>query len=241
MYTVNTEGDYMNILVMNGSPKGENGDTFKMTKAFLDGIKESFSKEEELSIEVVNTLKQAIKPCLGCYGCWFKTPGKCVQNDGMAEILAKIAKADLIIWSTPIYCYSFPANLKSVIDRMLPFSSPTQYTDSEGRTHHPGREKPRAAHMLITGSGFPDIKGNFDGLIFQFQRMFSTNAQMLICSESPLFSIKEAAPLTEPRLELFKQAGVQFVKNGRIGDEVIEAIKVPMLDPDEYRKSAGKQ
>jgi multimeric flavodoxin WrbA len=28
----------MNILILNGSPKGENSNTFKLTQAFIDGI-----------------------------------------------------------------------------------------------------------------------------------------------------------------------------------------------------------
>ena len=44
----------MNILVINGSPKGERSDTLKITKAFLEGIGET--------AEIVDTMKVDVKP-----------------------------------------------------------------------------------------------------------------------------------------------------------------------------------
>ena len=65
----------MKILVINGSPKGERSDTMKVTRAFLEGMGETY--------DYIDTMRVNVKPCLGCYACWFQTPGKCVQNDDM--------------------------------------------------------------------------------------------------------------------------------------------------------------
>jgi len=122
----------MNIVVINGSPKGENSDTMKLTRAFLDGMVET--------AEIVDTMKLDIRPCKGGYSCWFKTSGKCCQKDDVAAILEKLQTADLVIWSTPLYCYSVPSNCKALMDRTISLSCPTMYVADEGKTHHPGTE-----------------------------------------------------------------------------------------------------
>ena len=62
----------MKILVINGSPKGERSDTMHVTRAFIEGMGETY--------DVIDSMHVDVKPCLGCYACWTKTPGECVQN-----------------------------------------------------------------------------------------------------------------------------------------------------------------
>ena len=45
-----------------------------------------------------------IRNCIGCFGCWIKTPGKCVLNDdyqNLGELLSKCNK--LVIVSQCFY------------------------------------------------------------------------------------------------------------------------------------------
>ncbi len=217
----------MKIIVINGSPKGEKSDCLKMTKAFLNGMNEK--------AEIIDTMKPLIKPCLGCYSCWTATPGKCVQKDGMEEILAKISEADLVIWSTPLYSYSFPSNCKAIIDRLLPLSSQKQNTDENGNTHHPTRKEHNATHILISGCGFPDREGNYDALIFQFKRMFGKDATMILCPESPMFSVPIAEPVTKPYLSLVEKAGKEFAQNWKISPDLQKELDKLMIPADAYR------
>ena len=57
----------MNILVINGSPKGAASNTYRLTSAFLDGMRQGIQdiQTKELSVSRMN-----IKPCLGCFSCW---------------------------------------------------------------------------------------------------------------------------------------------------------------------------
>ncbi len=68
----------MKILVINGSPKGSASNTYKLTRAFLEGM-ELGAQEKDLNgqvqVEEIWVNRMNIKPCLGCFSCWNKTPG----------------------------------------------------------------------------------------------------------------------------------------------------------------------
>lgn len=100
----------MNILAINGSPKGERSNTWRLTSAFLDGItvQEESAYEQTPAIETLNVSKLDIKPCLGCFSCWSKTPGTCCIHDDMRAVIEKILWADIIIWSFPLYYFGLP-------------------------------------------------------------------------------------------------------------------------------------
>lgn len=226
----------MKILIINGSPRGESSDTMKLTRAFLEGFGTDEADFEDRSIDVVDTLEAGIRPCLGCYRCWRDTPGICCQDDAMAGILGKIRDADLVVFSTPLYCYSVPSNLKALLDRLLPLSCPSMYVDGQGRTHHPAEERAKTRYVLISGCGFPEREGNYDALIFQFQRMFGLEIPMILCTEVPLLGIEEALPVAGPRIEAARRAGREYARDGRISDGTQAELDAPMLPPDYYRK-----
>ncbi|GAG64044.1 unnamed protein product, partial [marine sediment metagenome] len=69
-----------------------------MVKEFSKGVKEAGGV-----IENIFLIKKEIKPCLGCFDCWFKTPGKCIIEDDMDELLSKFLSSDIVVFATPIY------------------------------------------------------------------------------------------------------------------------------------------
>ena len=222
----------MKILVINGSPKSENSDTMKVTKAFLQGMGET--------AEIINTAKVNVKHCLGCLACWQKTRGVCVQKDDMAAILEKYKAADLIIWSTPLYFFSVPSNCKAVIDRLLPLDTLAMVVDDEGRTEHVGRVKLQTKHILIAGCGFPDREGNFDGLIFMFKRGFG-NIPMILCREAPLLGDEPRRDVADKYLTMATQAGAEYQATGIISAATQAALDAPMMPPDQYRQGANEE
>lgn len=79
----------MKLLILNGSPKSGRSNTMNITRAFIDG----FPKGTE--VEQIDLYKKEIKPCLGCFSCWSKTPGECIIKDDMQEIYEKIKASDI--------------------------------------------------------------------------------------------------------------------------------------------------
>ncbi len=217
----------MKILVINGSPRGEQSVTMSITRAFIEGMGETY--------ETIDTMRVNVKPCLGCYACWRITPGKCVQQDDMAGILDRIFESELVIWSTPLYCYSVPSNVKALYDRLIPLGTMEQHVDEEGGTYHPGRQEIRTQIMLICGCGFPNRENNCEAMDFQFNRMFSPTCPRIYCVESPLLGIPEAKPVADQYLKYACRAGAEFKATGKISAETQALLDAPMIPPDVYR------
>ena len=41
-----------------------------------------------------------LHPCLGCFKCWLKTPGRCIINDSYTEMPKYIKQTDKVIYIT---------------------------------------------------------------------------------------------------------------------------------------------
>ena len=216
----------MKILIINGSPYKENSTTLKITRAFMEGLNET--------AEIVHTIDLDINPCRACYACWVKTNGKCVQNDEAIAVLNKIREADLVIWSIPLYCYSAPSHCKALMDRTVCFNSAEMYLGDDECTHHYGYEDGSKKTVLISSGGLPDVKGNFDGLVFQLKRMFGENTATILCAEAGLFLSPETEPLTLPYLEAAKKAGTEYKATGLISKDTQMILDVPMIPTDMY-------
>lgn len=220
------------VLLVNGSPKGARSDTLKLACAFLEGMGERGAEIEASALDIA--------PCRGCFSCW-RDEGRCVQPDDMARILERVVAAELIVWSTPLYCYGVPSACKAILDRLLPLSSPAMRLDERGRTHHRARDgrAARTRHVLVAGCGFPERAGNFDSLEFQFRRMFGDDTALVLCTEAPLLSEPEAEPATLPYLAAVRAAGAEYRETGRISETVQRVLDAPMLDPNVYRALAS--
>ena len=83
----------MNILLINGSPKGKKSNTLQLSMEFCEGIRAN----SNVNIEILELYKLSIKDCKGCFVCWKDTPGKCCIQDDMEDILEKIKSADILI------------------------------------------------------------------------------------------------------------------------------------------------
>ena len=85
-----------------------------------------------------------IRNCIGCFGCWVKTPGICVLKDGydrMGELLSQCD--EWIIISKCLYG-SYSPFVRNVLDRCLPYLLP-YFVLINGETHHQNRYEHTAA------------------------------------------------------------------------------------------------
>ena len=76
------------------------------------------AKDAGNDVEFLTLRGKDIKFCIGCLAC--QKTGKCVQKDDMAEMIAKVQNADVLIFATPIYYYEMSGQLKTFLDRCNP-------------------------------------------------------------------------------------------------------------------------
>ena len=102
------------IVVITGSPR-RNGNSFAMTDAFI--------KAAEAKGHSVTRFDAALKKVGGCHDCktCFKTGKACSFDDDFNLIAPSILEADAVVFTTPVYWYTFPAQIKGVIDRLFSF------------------------------------------------------------------------------------------------------------------------
>ncbi len=209
----------MKILVINGSPKGIKSNTIKLTKAFLAGMKEG-ARAGDIAFDVdelqVNRLD--IRPCLGCFSCWSKTPGSCCIRDDMQEVIQKLLWADVTIWSFPLYYYTVPGTLKNLIDRQLPMVLPFM-TDDETQTgsgSHPSRyDMSGKRTVVISTCGFYTAERNYDGVYSLFDHICGKdNYTTLFCGQGELFRVPELTKRTDEYLGYVREAGKEYATGG---------------------------
>ena len=219
----------MKILVFNGSPKKEESDTLHITRAFLEGMKQTEPQE----VSMIHVIDQHIEFCSGCLSC-MRNGGVCRHNDDMRFILEQILAGDLLLFSFPLYCYGMPAMLKNLIDRTLPLSSMAMQKVGDRYEHVGQADFSHLKYLMICGCGFSNSTHNFEPAVAQFKLMFPSSHTIITVPESPMFNVPEAAAVTVPRLELVKTAGKQYAECGEINAELLAEICSPMIPEEVY-------
>lgn len=99
------------IVVITGSPR-KGGNSFAMTDAFI-----SAAESRGHTVKRFDAAMMKIGGCHACETC-FSTGKACSFDDDFNLIAPEILDADVIVFSTPVYWYSIPSQIKGVIDRI---------------------------------------------------------------------------------------------------------------------------
>ncbi len=104
------------ILILKGSPR-EKGNSATLADRLAAGAVEAGAQVESIYLHSLD-----IRPCDACDLC--KEPGSgCVIEDDMQPLYPKLAGADAIVLASPIYWFTFSAQLKLCMDRWYAFQS----------------------------------------------------------------------------------------------------------------------
>jgi multimeric flavodoxin WrbA len=123
----------MKALVLNGS-ENEKSAVNTVSDYLVD-----FLRINGNEVNVMLLRDEKIASCLGCFGCWLKTPGECIINDAGRELPRKVIQSDLVFLLTPVTFGMYSHELKKAMDRfpcplLLPF-----FANINGEIHHAKR------------------------------------------------------------------------------------------------------
>ncbi len=76
-----------------------------------------------------------VKDCVGCFGCWVRSPGECVIKDRCSVIPGLISKSDELIIISPIVYGGYSVKIKAVLDRSIGYVLP-YFRMIDGEMHH---------------------------------------------------------------------------------------------------------
>jgi multimeric flavodoxin WrbA len=98
------------ILVLEGSPRKGN------TSVVTDWVLAGMSKGNKVTR--VRLCDLNIQPCQECFTCTdSKKAAGCAQADDMVELYDKMIDADLVLWTSPIFCWNVTGQTKMALDR----------------------------------------------------------------------------------------------------------------------------
>lgn len=218
------------VLAFNSSPRKEKGFTAMVLERFMAGAASAGAETE-----TVYLAEKKIADCLGCTWCWFKTPGICRHKDDVPALHAKMLRADVLVYATPLYICTMSAIMKRFLDRILPLAEPYQeYHDGACRHPHQNKREREKRIVLLSTCGFPGLR-NFDPLVFTFERIAEVGDGSLHASilfPSSVLLARDPCPAAE-QLEYVYRAGQEAVGEG-IREETVEGYSRPFVDPQEY-------
>lgn len=141
-----------NVLIITGSPR-MNGNSEMLASSFAKG---AASKGHLVTKFRAATKK--INGCKACNACWTKGRA-CAFLDGFSELEPLLEQADVLVLSTPLYWFSYSAQIKAAIDRMNAY-------DSE-RTIRPLH----ITESALLACGACEDRDIFDGVVSSYQLM----------------------------------------------------------------------
>lgn len=81
-----------------------------------------------------------IHHCIGCFGCWIKTPGSCVIRDKYGDMGEYLSKSEEVIIISKCCYGGFSPFVKNILDRSISYMHP-DFVIKNGEMHHKRRYK----------------------------------------------------------------------------------------------------
>ena len=191
----------MNITILNGNPQ--------LTP--FDDYLANLARQLQAAGHIVTQLNlrdMTLRYCIGCWGCWVKTPGQCISQDASIEIDKAVIHSDFTLWAAPLKMGFPSALLKMAIDKHLPLIHPYMEV-AHHEAHHQKRYKryPRVG-MLVekeTDTDETDLRILTD-IFARTALNFKTRLEFLETTECPIEEIVRRMLEGKKAPHLFGQA-----------------------------------
>ena len=103
----------MKITILNGEMS--HGQT--ALSQYLQQLEEKLQLVSYVEMFTLSTMD--LYYCIGCWDCWWKTPGKCVFKDDGEKIFKSVITSDLVIFASPLIAGFTTSMLKKITDRLI--------------------------------------------------------------------------------------------------------------------------
>ncbi len=138
------------IMVLTGSPRKE-GNSDALANAFINGAKQAGN--EIIKYDIADN---RITGCVVCDTCFSK--GKaCTLDNTFSEFAELVKDVDALVIATPLYWFTYPAQLKAVIDKFYAFEV--------------GEKKLNIKNTMLLTCGELEDEKVFDGLIESYKQL----------------------------------------------------------------------
>jgi hypothetical protein len=223
----------MNVIAINSSPMMDKGNTAMVLDPFLEGMREAGAV-----VELFYTKKLEINPCQGELNCWFKTPGRCFQQDDMQMLLPRVEQADVLVFATPVYVDGMTGPMKNLLDRIVPLALPF-FELRDDHCRHPRREGCRIGKLVLVSSCGLWEMDNFDPLSVHMKaackNLGADFAGALLRPHGP--ALRKMGEMGRPADDIFeaaKEAGRQLAVNGTMSPDTLRVVSRELLPRDMY-------
>ena len=92
---------------------------------------EQYTNEEDILVNACDIHRY----CIGCFGCWLKTPGKCIIKDGFEDMGQRLSQVSEFILISKATFGSYSSAVKNVLDRSISYVLPF-FEIRNGEMHH---------------------------------------------------------------------------------------------------------
>lgn len=113
----------------------------------------NFLNQQYPTMQFIDVSRLNIANCVGCFGCWTKTPGKCVIRDDAVKVYPQIAASDRILYVSKIKYGGYDTVMKTMLERSIPVQQ-AFIRLLHGETHHVQRDVVPKKAVII---GYGDI------------------------------------------------------------------------------------
>jgi len=222
----------MKFIIFNGSPVGANSNTNVIAEAFLSG-----AKRADADTENVFLIDKNVGHCKGCFTCWFKTPGKCVIQDDMTELLDKYNAADVVCFASPIYTWNMTAALKNFVDRLVPLKSPLIV--NSGGNFDLADSKPKTQQfVVISNCGFPG-NNNFETMKVVVASCKPALEIYRNCGKLLKSKDEKIKEIVNEYLQVVEQAGYEMATQNCVSEETKSKLEMQLMSIPDYVKYIG--
>ena len=124
-----------------------------------------------------------IANCVGCFGCWVKTPGRCVIRDEATKVYPLIAESRRVLYVSRIHYGSYDIPMKTMLERAIPIQQ-AFIRLYNGETHHVQRRVNEKEAVIVA----------YDSTLEEqeiFRRLVARNANNMLFKDWKILFVDE--------------------------------------------------